>query len=426
VRNKNIDIKGIGIGQGGCNILLSGLKVRLFAKGIGINTTVSDLNALDLPSEYKVLCENPENPRRGAGKVPAKGRELVFSKADEIVTRIGTLFEGTKTDILMTIASLGGGTGTGGAFPVAYKLKEAFGKTVLGLFTLPEDSFTEERTATNVLIAVQELISKARDTYDSIIFIDNEKVLAQVKEQRVSMQEVNKRFLFPLAKVLEYIGRPCNYSFDVEDFEQLLLAGGCFAYFRAKVPEVTSEDALVTAVMESWQGDRHFPDDYGNIHQLSKTLGEQGKRIGGLGFLVAGPEHKLKYAIIQRAYDRLQFLVPTKLKFRGFVPDNSLGGVYITTMFSGLPMPAEKLAFYRECASQQKELAVTTDLDLLAGLEKETLAGAYALKSPKTKSTPISFGFEDMVPSKENVQKEDLFKGLETTPKRKQTSKWNI
>ncbi|MDK2842551.1 MAG: tubulin-like protein CetZ [Anaerophaga sp.] len=104
MRYKNIDIKGIGIGQGGCNILLSGLKVRLFAKGIGINTTVSDLNALDLPSEYKVLCENPENPRRGAGKVPTKGRELVFSKTDEIVTRIGTLFEGTNTDILMTIA----------------------------------------------------------------------------------------------------------------------------------------------------------------------------------------------------------------------------------------------------------------------------------------------------------------------------------
>ncbi|MHB1127223.1 MAG: tubulin-like doman-containing protein [Bacillota bacterium] len=205
MRSKNIDIKGIGIGQGGCNILMSGLHVRLFAKGVGINTTVSDLDALDLPPEYKVLCENPENPRRGAGKVPAKGRELVLSRAEDIVARIGSLFEGSNTDVLMTVASLGGGTGTGGAFPVAYKLKEAFRKTVMGLFTLPEDSFSDERTATNVLIAVQELISKNRDTYDSIIFIDNKKVLSRVKAERIDIREVNKRFLYPLAKVLEYI-----------------------------------------------------------------------------------------------------------------------------------------------------------------------------------------------------------------------------
>jgi len=427
MKSKNIDIKGIGIGQGGCNILVSGLNVRLFSKGVAINTTISDLDALNLPAEYKVLCENPENPRRGAGKVPSKGRELVLARAEDIVARIGSLFEGTNTDILMTTASLGGGTGTGGAFPVAYKLKEAFGKTVVGLFTLPEASFTEERTATNVLIAVQELISKAADTYDSMIFVDNEKVMARVKEERLDIREVNKRVLFPLAKVMEYIGSPCDYSFDVEDFEQLLLAGGCFAYFRAKVPEVTSEDVLVTAVIESWKGDRHFfPEDYSDIHKLSVALGDQGKRIGGMGFLVAGPEDRLRYATIQRAYDRLQALVPTKLKFRGFVPDNNLGGVYITTMFYGLPVPAERLKVYREYASQRKEVAVTTDMDLLAGLEKEVLMDAYSFKPAKPKSPAVSFGFEDLIPTREGGRKEGLFDGFEAAPKKKQASRWNI
>ncbi|KKM08850.1 hypothetical protein SY88_22385 [Clostridiales bacterium PH28_bin88] len=49
-------------------------------------------------------------------------------------------------------------------------------------------------------------------------------------------------------------GSPCDYSFDVQDFEQIMLAGGCCAYFWGKVPEVTSEDALGAAVRKAGRG----------------------------------------------------------------------------------------------------------------------------------------------------------------------------
>jgi cell division protein FtsZ len=113
----------------------------------------------------------------GAGGDPELGRQA----AEENASLISLSLSGAKTMIL--IAGMGGGTGTG-ASPVVARLATEKGSTVIGVVTFP---FSFEGAARQQIARTG--ISRLRETVDSLIVLENDRLLRFV-ERPPSIEQV--------------------------------------------------------------------------------------------------------------------------------------------------------------------------------------------------------------------------------------------
>lgn len=374
----NVPIKAIGCGQGGSNLIAAGSHLGLFEQIAAINTTTADDMAV--PNTNQILCLNPDNAKRGAGKDALKGAELFMDNLQTVKERLGMIFNsGSEDAFYMISTALGGGSGTGIANRLAQVLRMGMGdypSPLLGLMTLPEDSFVEQQVSKNALMALEE--ARTKKLYDTLFLIDNNKVYDRVRIGD-SLAKINQKIWRPLAHTLHYVGRKSTATMDVEDFERLLKRGRCGAIYEACVSsDITTLEELREFVLQSWAKDRHF---YTEEHSNPQRLIDD-KYDYGFGLLIGVPSGMIerKRSLFEGLYSSLTILLKNPSSYRGFVPDDTLSNQFrIITIFTGLPYPIERI---QGIADYVKRVPVAIDdtPSFLDGIEKAALFGQPAVQ----------------------------------------------
>lgn len=408
-REINVPLKAIGCGQGGSNLIVSGNKIGLFEQIAAINTTTAD--DMGLPESNQIYCLNENNPKRGAGKDAFRGAQLFVDNIETVKERLGLIFGAGSSDAFyMLSASLGGGSGNGIVNYLAQMLKKAMGEDplpILGLMTLPEDSFVEPRAARNALMALEEIRSKR--IFDSLFLIDNNKVYESVRSGE-ALSKINERIWKPLAHALSYVGRKSNATMDVEDFEALMRIGRCATIFDTVVPsDIVDSAQLREYVLRSWTDEKHF---YTNEHSNPHRMVDNSYNYG-FGLLIGVHSSLLdkKRSLFEGFHGEMVGLLKNPMTYRGFVPDDSLGTnqMRVITIFTGLSYPVERIQEIADFAKQGAKTIIDDTPSFLEGLDRQALVG----KPKVQKSSNDSFSMLDLMGETEvaaaAAQEEDMF-----------------
>lgn len=173
---RTFTVKVIGVGGAGCNAVSHFTGEPLI--GVGLAAMNTDAAALARsPVANKIHLGVKTNRGLGAGGDPERGR----AAAEEDAVRIREFCAGA--DLVILVAGLGGGTGTG-AGPVIARLARESGALVLALAILPfECEGSRRQRQANMGLA--DLKAAA----DAVITLPNEKV-KQLADEKTSFLEV--------------------------------------------------------------------------------------------------------------------------------------------------------------------------------------------------------------------------------------------
>ncbi|NQZ29428.1 MAG: cell division protein FtsZ [Mycoplasmatales bacterium] len=162
--NTLVNIKVIGVGGGGNNAITD---IRKRGVG-GVEFMIANTDEQDLakvPKETQKIKLGKFNERGlGAGANPNIGKKAALESEDDIKEAL----EGT--DMVIVVAGMGGGTGTGAA-PVISRIAKEMNILTLGLVTTPFETEGQLR-ADNAERGVKDL----KENVDSLITISNEKL----------------------------------------------------------------------------------------------------------------------------------------------------------------------------------------------------------------------------------------------------------
>lgn len=160
-------IKVIGVGGGGNNALR-----HMYEKGIhGVDFVICNTDAQTLdnnPVANKVQLGTSLTEGLGAGADPEVGEKAAIESIDDIKSVLND-----NTKMIFITAGMGGGTGTGAA-PVIAKIAKEMGILTIAIVTIP---FTFE--GKRRLTQAEDGLMKLRDSVDSLIIIDNDKLREQ-------------------------------------------------------------------------------------------------------------------------------------------------------------------------------------------------------------------------------------------------------
>ena len=167
------NIKVIGVGGGGCNVLDTMIESEKIVgvDFIAINTDEQALNKnkslIKLTIGKKADGTVPNGIRHGlgAGAKPEIGQQA----AQESIEEIRDIISGA--DMVFISAGMGGGTGTGAA-PVVARLAKEVGALTIGVVTKPFE-FEGKRRSENAEIGIENM----RKEVDALIVVPNEKLI---------------------------------------------------------------------------------------------------------------------------------------------------------------------------------------------------------------------------------------------------------
>lgn len=156
-------IKVLGVGGGGCNAVNYMYNQKIEGCTFVVcNTDSQALNKCDVPIKIQL------GEGLGAGTNPTEGRNAALNSQDEIAQKVLD----NRTEMLFITAGMGGGTGTGAA-PVIAAMARKKGILTVGVVTIPFRSQGPE-----TMIKAIDGINELEKNVDSLLIIDNEKILA--------------------------------------------------------------------------------------------------------------------------------------------------------------------------------------------------------------------------------------------------------
>ncbi len=163
-------IKVVGVGGGGTNAVNRMVDAGLGGvEFIGVNTDAQALLMSD--SDVKIHIGDHVTRGLGAGADPEVGRAAAFESRDELKEVL------KGADMVFVTAGEGGGTGTGAA-PIVADLASEVGALTVGVVTRPF-SFEGRRRGE----VAEQGISELADRVDTIIVIENDRLLQVVERQ---------------------------------------------------------------------------------------------------------------------------------------------------------------------------------------------------------------------------------------------------
>ncbi len=163
IPEKDSIIKVLGVGGGGCNAVNYMYNQKIEGCTFVVcNTDSQALNKCDVPIKIQL------GEGLGAGTNPTEGRNAALNSQDEIAQKVLD----NRTEMLFITAGMGGGTGTGAA-PVIAAMARKKGILTVGVVTIPFRSQGPE-----TMIKAIDGINELEKNVDSLLIIDNEKILA--------------------------------------------------------------------------------------------------------------------------------------------------------------------------------------------------------------------------------------------------------
>lgn len=217
--SRNAKVKVFGVGGAGGNTVNRMKQMNI--DGVEYYAVNTDSMALDLSlADHKILIGEKTTRNLGAGMDPEKGRKAVEENIEEIRESM------KGADMVFVTAGMGGGTGTGAA-PVVASVAREMGILTVGVVTKP---FRFEGNA-RARVA-QQGISELRAAVDTIIVVENKKLLAmlQTSNQKATMDEAFKMADEILGNAVQSI---CGIMFhhglvhvDFADIRKVMQNGG--------------------------------------------------------------------------------------------------------------------------------------------------------------------------------------------------------
>lgn len=209
-KNKN-KIKIFGIGQGGISVA-----TQLYSsdiKNVEISLITTDSRELKNNSiKSKLLIGQKLTKGLGSGSNPKTGRMSVIDSKDEIEKLIDD-----ETDVLILLAGLGGGTGTGSIEPIS-KIAKKKNILTIAIVSTPF-SFEGQQRNKQALIALDNF----KNTVDSIIVIDSNKLKKNYdsigfKTGFIKLNEIMSNVVIGLLNILNANG---NINIDTTDLKTI-------------------------------------------------------------------------------------------------------------------------------------------------------------------------------------------------------------
>lgn len=215
-KNHSSIIKVIGVGGGGSNAVN-----HMFKQGIeGVDFIVcnTDAQALDIsPIPFKVQIGESLTEGRGAGSIPAVGKNAAIENIDQIKSMLEK-----NTKMLFITAGMGGGTGTGAAPVIAATAKE-MGILTVAIVTVPFSFEGRKRKQ-----QAEEGIKELRKNVDTLLVICNDK-LRELHGNLCLSEAFGKadNILTTAAKgIAEIITVPGYINVDFEDVKTVMKNSG--------------------------------------------------------------------------------------------------------------------------------------------------------------------------------------------------------
>lgn len=179
IKNLKADIRVIGVGGGGGNVIETMIKEGIKAvKFISINTDAQALSSSS--AEVKIQLGEKLTKGLGAGANPEIGRRAAMESYEDIVAEL------KGADMVFITAGMGGGTGTGGV-PVVAEAARDLGILTVGIVTYPF-MFEGNRRKKYADAGISEL----KKHVDILIVIPNEKLLGMSSSDTPLLQTFKK------------------------------------------------------------------------------------------------------------------------------------------------------------------------------------------------------------------------------------------
>lgn len=214
-------IKVIGIGGGGGSIVSE------------ISRSLEKANFIIADTDIRALKKRPgkkyflfgENLTRGLGT--GANPELAKRAAEQAKDKFGAVLK--DQDIIIFIASLGGGLGSG-ATQVFAEVARDFGGITFGIFTLPFkfEGKNKQKIAQNALKSLKPLLNVS-------LAIPNEKIFKIIDESTPITEAfsiINKNLTRSLESLIELIYNPGVINIDFADLRTILKGKGNSAFLN--------------------------------------------------------------------------------------------------------------------------------------------------------------------------------------------------
>jgi cell division GTPase FtsZ len=204
----------IGLGRGGINIADEFAKLNKKARArrgleiitdsFAVDTDPAALNSLRSVKhdpQHRILIESPRTDGDSPVRMSEIGAGIITENSNRVLDTVraaGRLFE---TDAFLLIASVIGGTGSGGMPVMAQALKDCYqDKPVYALAILPfqDEEAEEERTTYNAAISLKSVYSAA----DAVFVADNQHYVSRDTSLRDKPAKINELMVAPFYDLL--------------------------------------------------------------------------------------------------------------------------------------------------------------------------------------------------------------------------------
>jgi cell division protein FtsZ len=248
------------------------------AETIAINTDKQHLKMIE--ADTKILVGKSLTNGLGAGGDPSMGERATEMAQGTIKEVLG------DADLVFVTAGMGGGTGTGAA-PIVSKIAKEQGAIVVGMVSTP---FNVERART---VKAEEGLERLRDEADSIIVLDNNRLLDYVPNLPIGKAfSVMDQIIAETVKgISETITQPSLINLDYADMTSIMNQGGVAVMLVGETQDKNKTEEVVKDAMN---------------HPLLDV--DYRGASGGLVHITGGPDLTLQEAegIAQNITDRLE------------------------------------------------------------------------------------------------------------------------
>jgi len=276
------------------------------AETIAINTDKQHLKMIE--ADTKILVGKSLTNGLGAGGDPSMGERATEMAQGTIKEVLG------EADLVFVTAGMGGGTGTGAA-PVVSKIAKEQGAIVVGMVSTP---FNVERART---VKAEEGLEKLRNEADSIIVLDNNRLLDYVPNLPIGKAfSVMDQIIAETVKgISETITQPSLINLDYADMTSIMNQGGVAVMLVGETQDKNKTKEVVNDAMN---------------HPLLDV--DYRGASGGLVHITGGPDLTLKEAegIAQNITERLE--ASANVIWGARIQDEYKGKVRVMAIMTGV------------------------------------------------------------------------------------------
>ncbi|MGL4647136.1 MAG: cell division protein FtsZ [Mycoplasmoidaceae bacterium] len=241
---KDFKVKIIGIGGAGNNIIKYVYNSRTWPSFVEIKALNTDYVALKNIPELAgslLLMGSDELKGNGSGGDPEMGKRAAESDAEEIKK----VLEGT--DILVLVAGLGKGTGTG-ATPIIAQIAKELGILTIGLFNLPSIGAEGNKTYSNALSGLDKLsyICSGFTTVSNDRIIGSDRERTSIKK---AYEDANEYMRVIIDEFINIITNASDVNVDFADIRNFFKSQNGFLFVKVDISDYT-KDSIKEAIEE--------------------------------------------------------------------------------------------------------------------------------------------------------------------------------